>query len=291
VHYYKLNIGDWGLATGHLRVDEEGICLRLINYFISNEGPIPANTTQVFRKLRLTDVAELATAILEEFFVRNENGDWSHPSSVELIREYQDKADTSRENGKKGGRPRTPKPSEVHQTQNNPVGYQSEPTGNPGITLTTNQELLTTNHQPITNNNKQTEITETLFLDVEKVLPRRQGVTADSMKLAWNQAISAGNSPEQMLAGAKRYANFVQILRTENKYILSPGGFFGPDQKYLLEWGTNKTLPLGTDEQIEHAYRIELGADPSKSSCRSHREMRVLIEDRREKNKREIRIH
>nr|WP_255538565.1 DUF1376 domain-containing protein [Polynucleobacter sp. Tro8-14-1] len=96
-----MNIGDWGLATGHLRVDEEGICLRLINYFISNEGPIPANTTQVFRKLRLTDVAELATAILEEFFVRNENGDWSHPSSVELIREYQDKADTSRENGKK----------------------------------------------------------------------------------------------------------------------------------------------------------------------------------------------
>jgi uncharacterized protein YdaU (DUF1376 family) len=42
MHYYKLNIGAWGLATGHLRVDEERIFLRLVKYFISNESPIPA---------------------------------------------------------------------------------------------------------------------------------------------------------------------------------------------------------------------------------------------------------
>jgi len=291
VHYYKLNIGDWGLETGHLKVDEEGIFLRLVNYFISNESPIPANTTQVFRKLRLTDVAELATAILEEFFVRNENGDWSHLPSVQLIREYQDKADTSRENGKKGGRPKVSEPLEIKKTQNNPAGYPAEPRHNPDITLTNNQELLTTNYQPITNNHKQTETSQRVFLEVVKIFPRRQGVTEDSIKIAWNEATSAGNSPEQMLAGAKRYAAFVTVSRTDEKYILSPGAFFSSDQKYLLEWGTNKLLPLGTDEQIEHAYRVELGADPSKSSCRSHREMRTLIEDRREKNKKEVRIH
>ena len=159
------------------------------------------------------------------------------------------------------------------------------------IAKTNNQELLTNNHQPITNNHKQKEISERVFLEAVRIFPRRQGVTEDSIKIAWNEAASTGNSPEQMLAGAKRYATFVTVSRTDEKYVLSPGAFFSSDQKYLLEWGTNKLLPLGTDEQIEHAYRVELGADPSKSSCRSHREMRTLIEDRREKNKNEVSVH
>ncbi len=46
-----------------------------------------------------------------------------------------------------------------------------------------------------------------------------------------------------------------------------------------------KDLPLGTDAQIEHAYRVECGGDPSKARFSSYFEMRKFIQDAREKKR------
>jgi hypothetical protein len=47
-------------------------------------------------------------------------------------------------------------------------------------------------------------------------------------------------------------------------------------------------LPLGTDQQIEHAYKVECNGDPSKANFRSYQEMRKFIQDFRDKSRKAL---
>ena len=47
----------------------------------------------------------------------------------------------------------------------------------------------------------------------------------------------------------------------------------------------SKELPLGTDQQIAHAYKVECGGDPTQSRFNSYFEMRKYILDQRDKRK------
>ena len=42
-------------------------------------------------------------------------------------------------------------------------------------------------------------------------------------------------------------------------------------------------MPLGNDKQIEEAYRVECGGDPTKARFNSYFEMRKFVLDQREK--------
>ena len=44
-------------------------------------------------------------------------------------------------------------------------------------------------------------------------------------------------------------------------------------------------LPLGTDDQIAHAYKVECGGDPTKARFNSYFEMRKFVLDQRDKRK------
>lgn len=138
MHYYKFNIPDWALHTAHLSLVEEAVYRRLIDHYYDTESPIPKETHSVFRRLRLSADSDTAAMILAEFFTLTDDG-WRHKRCDEVIAEYHRKSGANQENGKKGGRPRkdalTDNPEETH----------SVISGNPSETLTTNQELLTTN--------------------------------------------------------------------------------------------------------------------------------------------------
>ena len=47
----------------------------------------------------------------------------------------------------------------------------------------------------------------------------------------------------------------------------------------------NKDLPLGTDQQIAHAYKVECGGDPTQSRFNSYFDMKKYILDQRDKRK------
>lgn len=145
MHYYKLNIPDWNLATSHLSLEEEAIYFRLVNYYYDTEAPISEETQWVFRRLRLGSHSDVAERILSEFFFLKEDG-WHHRRCENVIDEYHEQAEKNRNNGKKGGR--KPKRDAASKAKN-PVGSQSDASGgakeNPDITLTINQEPLTSN--------------------------------------------------------------------------------------------------------------------------------------------------
>jgi uncharacterized protein YdaU (DUF1376 family) len=142
MHYYQFNIGDFALHTSHLTLEEEAIYRRLLDYYYDTELPIPKETQPVIRRLRLGSHADMTNQILREFFILQDDG-WHNLRADIEINDYQNKATTARINGKKGGRP---KKTHVQKTQ--PVIL-----ANPDLTQPkANQELLTNNYKPITNN-------------------------------------------------------------------------------------------------------------------------------------------
>lgn len=141
MYYYKLNISDWNLSTAHLEPIEELVYFRLINHYYDTEQPIPLETRSVIRRLRLVNHSDSVGLVLSEFFTQTEKG-WVHSRCKKEIGEYKNFTKKQKLNGSKGGRPRkqraTEKPSGLS------VGLPDETQNNP------NQELLTTNHKPIT---------------------------------------------------------------------------------------------------------------------------------------------
>ena len=142
MHYYKLNISDWNLATAHLSLEEEAVYFRLINFYYDSEQPIPKETQSVIRRLRLGSHSDTVGLILNEFFVLKEDG-W-HKDRCDLeIDLYHNKADANKENGKKGGRPK-----KINNLGNNPEITQMVSKNNPNITLTNNHKPITNNQEP-----------------------------------------------------------------------------------------------------------------------------------------------
>jgi len=117
MHYYQHNIGDYRRDTVHLSLLEHGVYRQLLDMYYLSESPIPKETQQVIRRLsaRTQEEINAVEIILNEFFELTEDG-WNHKRCDEEISEYQHKSHVSRENGKKGGRPKSiPEPEKTQQ--------------------------------------------------------------------------------------------------------------------------------------------------------------------------------
>jgi len=149
MHYYKFNIADYRKDTVHLSIVEHYIYRQLIDWHYLDELPIPLETQSVMRRLCLgtQDEASLLN-VLSDFFVKRDDG-WIHERILFEINEYHEMLNKNKSNGKKGGRPKKQQVTE----EINPVGYQSDASGNPGVTLTNKPE--TNNHKPITSSKEK----------------------------------------------------------------------------------------------------------------------------------------
>jgi len=133
MHYYPKNIGDYRRDTMNLSLLEHGVYTTLIDHYTLNEEPISLDHLDVCWTIGArTDNEKTAVClILSKFFIKTDEG-YRHKRCDEEIAQYRLRADTARENGKKGGR-RKPNP-------------------NPTLTQPlANQEPRTINQEPLTN--------------------------------------------------------------------------------------------------------------------------------------------
>ena len=204
MHYYKFNVASWAKDTGHLSLKEEGIYLRLINYYYDTERPIPIKTHLVLRKLRIADESEAVGLILEEFFHKTKDG-WVHNHCEKLIEEYKKMAERNKKNGRSGGRPKN---NDLEKPSGNREETKGKPNRNP------NQELLTINEEPENNNSKEQRI-EDAFDKFWNSYHKKQG-RAQAMK-AFKSAIKR--------EGIKDYLEFSDMLISDCKSRLSSNQF------------------------------------------------------------------
>lgn len=134
MHYYQFNIGDYAKSTKHLDPIEDLIYRRLLDLAYDTEKPLLKDVNKIARLIGMKTHLEETQAILDEFFKLTKNGYCQKRVQAE-INKYHAKACSSRENGKKGGRPK--KTQQVNLA--NPEETQPK----------AKQEPITTNHKPI----------------------------------------------------------------------------------------------------------------------------------------------
>jgi uncharacterized protein YdaU (DUF1376 family) len=131
MNFYKRFIGDIQAKTGHLSLAEFGAYDRLLDHCYSTEQPLPDDLDAVCRIARAMTKEErkAVETVLRQFFTLTDAG-FVQPRVLEMLAEAKPKIDANRENGKKGGRPK----SNPEQTQEKPTGFdlgtQSEPNDN-----------------------------------------------------------------------------------------------------------------------------------------------------------------
>lgn len=132
MHYYQFNPKEHALASYHLNNEEDLAFRRLKDMYHETEKPISLDIDSVARRLRLE--TQWVLNVLKDFFFQAEDG-W-HIAEIDAeIARYQSNAAKNKANGAKGGRPKREK-----EPDGNPMGYESQPIGNP--------KPLTINQQP-----------------------------------------------------------------------------------------------------------------------------------------------
>ena len=154
MHYYKFNVKSWNADTSHLLPEEEGIYLRLTNYYYDRESPIDEDLLPMLRKLQLTAYRDTVESVLKEYFIFD-SGAWFHQYCDKTLSKYHQNADKNRVNGAKGGRP--PKDETQNKPTDNPEETQPEPNG---LKTETQKEPMLVNHEPLTTNgiNPETKV-------------------------------------------------------------------------------------------------------------------------------------
>ena len=130
MHHYPFHVGDYIRATAHLDLIEDCIYRRLIDLYMETEQPIPNETQQVIRRLRLGSSGLILETILKEFFTLEADNCWHNSRCDNEINEFKRLAEVSRINGKLGGRPKKTQRVILDNpaiTQQEPVGLQPIP--------------------------------------------------------------------------------------------------------------------------------------------------------------------
>ena len=152
MNYYTFHSGDYLRDTSHLSLIEDAIYRRCLDWYYTNESPLPNDFKKIARLIRASDFLADVEQVVSEFFILGENG-WTQSRCDAEISIYHEKAQKARENGQKGGRPKT-----KTKPNHNPQETESVILANQTLTESkTNQEPITNNQEPINNNKNKRE--------------------------------------------------------------------------------------------------------------------------------------
>jgi uncharacterized protein YdaU (DUF1376 family) len=261
MHYYKFNISDWHLATSHLSLEEEAVYFKLVNFYYDTEKSIPLETKSVIRRLRLGNYSAMVDSVLDEFFILQADG-WHHTRCDDEIQKYHHKAEINQKVGKLGGRPK-----KINSLEDNLKITQMVSKSNPQKTLTTNQEPLTKNH--IKTTSTPSGVSDDLWNDFLIYRKRLKAPVTD-----------------RVLARLIKEAELAKMPLDQVLETIIFKGWRSFDATWITQAAQKASeMPLGTEQQIEEAYRVECGGDPRLARFNSYFEMKKFILDKRDKKR------
>ena len=251
MHYFQFEIKEWVSNTAHLSLEEEAIYLRLVNFYYDSEKPIPSDIEMISRKLRIANI-QMTYAILHEFFTECESGFVHNRCNLEIAK-YHAKSEQASRAGKASAEKR----------------FNSRSTA---VQPIINQESLIINQESIIK--KQT-----------KALPTPAGVSDDLWNdfLVYRKRLKAPVT-DRVLARLIKEADLAKMPLPDVLETIMFKGWRSFEASWIQQAQQKaKELPLGTEQQIEEAYRVECGGDPRLARFGSYFEMKKFIIDKREK--------
>lgn len=257
MHFYQFHIGDYKSHTHHLSPLEDLAYRRLLDHYYLHEEPIRQH--EIARQIGMRDHEQDVLTVLDEFFVSTPAG-YINPRADNEIAKYRKLS----EDGKRGAAKRWAKT----EAQPDQKGGHRE-----AIALPSATPIATNNQEPITKkqiNTKTPEgVCDLVWNDFKKLREKHKAPIT-----------------ETALKGLKREADKAKLSLEQVMSICCERGWRG----FKADWAIQeeqkaKELPLGTDQQIEEAYRVECGGDPRQARFNSYFEMKKFILDQRDKRK------
>lgn len=215
MNYYKRHIGDYMKDASHLSLLEHGVYMRLLDVYYTREVAIPVDQAARLIGARAKDEKEALSVVLGEFFSISD-GAYSQRRCDAEIADMQKKAETNREVGKRGGRPKK-------VTGSVPVGADS---GNPEITQMVSENnpdvTLSNNHKPITNNHSTPlpPVGDGVGVGFEVVFGEYPKKAAEAKaREAWGKLAPDAALQEQILSAVRVHRTLEQWTKEGGKFI------------------------------------------------------------------------
>ena len=258
MNYYSFHIGDYASHTRHLSLLEDLAYRRLIDAYYLSEKPFVGTPADIAKDIGMVSEIKEVHYVLSKFFESTEYG-WINKRCDEEIAKYHEKQEQAVRAGKASAQARFNKRSTSVQPTNN--------------------------QEPITNNQINT--------------------TPEGFDMFWNCYDKKVGKPnaikewkkikpdEELIAKIIAQARKDKVAKPDNKYRKDPERWLKGkhwEDELIVEHVAEqpKELPLGTDAQIEYAYRVECNGDPTKARFGSYQEMRKFIQDFREKSRKAL---
>jgi uncharacterized protein YdaU (DUF1376 family) len=121
VIWYKFHLGDYITHTTHLSDAEDLAYRRLLDLYYMSEKPIPLDTDAVSRRIRLD--LDITESVLNEFFEKTPEGYRNVRCDAE-VEKYQQRVETNRSLGLRGGRPKKTESVSELKPNDNPKKIQ-----------------------------------------------------------------------------------------------------------------------------------------------------------------------
>jgi uncharacterized protein YdaU (DUF1376 family) len=99
MHYYQFNIGDYASHTRHLDLLEDLAYRRILDLYYLHERPLNADASVVAKQIGMRDDAATVRDVLNEFFVKTEDG-YVNARADKEIAHYKSKVEQASRAGK-----------------------------------------------------------------------------------------------------------------------------------------------------------------------------------------------
>jgi uncharacterized protein YdaU (DUF1376 family) len=262
MNFYPFHIGDYTSHTYHLEDYEDLAYRRMIDLYYLNEQPF-SDAKEIARKVK-TDV-DIVENLLKEFFVLEDDGCWHNKRADIEIAKYQ----FIKDSGKKGADKRWGNREEKVS--------QCDPNSPPNAIPIATKTITKTNTNIKT---LQPEGFDLFWNAYDKKVGKPNAIKQ------WQKI----KPDAQLIAIIINKAKADKIAKPDNKYRKDPERWLKGQHwldEVIVEQATKpKELPLGTEQQIEEAYRVECGGDPRLARFNSYFEMRKFIINKREERTR-----
>jgi uncharacterized protein YdaU (DUF1376 family) len=239
MNYYEHHLGDYMRDTAHLSMCEDGALRRLLDAYYVRERALPADLLECFKLARAHTKAErdAVAYVLKEFFQQRDEGIYQRRADAEIQR-YHEKRRKAKSSAEARWNPRAGNggASEMH-TNGNASAMRSHAKR---ICETHALQSPVPSHQsPDSDQNLDRAAAQPAYSDefetLKAIYPKRSGSQRwEDARRAINARLREGHTWQQILDGARRYADFCRHTGKERtETVLQAVTFFGKNKEFL----------------------------------------------------------
>lgn len=242
MNFYKHYLGDYARDTAHLTLVEHGAYRVMLDTYYATEKPLPADSAALYRICKAFSAAERKSVdmVAKAFFPTGQDGMRHNARADAELADAQAFADAQAK--------RAHKRWQSHGNAGNDAGAMPPhmPDECRNDASHSHRTTSTTAGKPALPPG---------FEEFWSVFPRRAGGNPKTRAVkAYRARLRDGHTPEVMLEGARRYAEFIRATGKEGtEYVLQAATFVGSDKRFQEEWakpGEGNVAPLYRREGV-----------------------------------------